>query len=159
MLFTDGSVDSKTHIGYGAYLIVSNLELPLDVQKANVKIKRFDNTSSTKLELQTLLWALNEIALLNPTKKTNVVAYTDSQNSVSLPERRAKLEQQNYVANSGKRLNNADLYQDFFRLMDQFNCQLVKVKGHKIKQAKDQVDQIFELVDRASRAALSNKNP
>ena len=147
-------MDSKTHIGYGAYLIVSDVELSLNIQKTNVKIKRFENTSSTKLELQILLWALNEIALLNPTETTYVTAYTDSQNIVSLPERRTKLAQQNYYARNGKRLNNAELYQEFFKMADQFNCQLIKVKGHKVKQAKDKIDQIFELVDRASRSAL-----
>lgn len=154
MLFSDGSVDSKTHIGYGAYLIVSDLELPLDTQKANVKLKQFENTSSTRLELQALLCGLNEIAFLNPNERIRIAVYTDSQNIVSLPARRAKLEQQNYYASNGKRLNNAELYQEFFTMTDQFNCQFIKVKGHKAKHLKDDVDQVFELVDRAARAAL-----
>lgn len=153
-LFTDGSVDSKTCIGYGAYLIVSDIELPLNLQNTNVKTKQFGNTSSTKLELQTLLWALNEIALLNSNEKTSITVYTDSQNIVSLPIRRAKLEQKNYYAKNGKRLNNADLYQELFKLADQFNCEFIKVKGHKAQKAKDKIDHIFELVDRASRSAL-----
>ena len=154
MLFTDGSVDSKTHIGCGAYLICNDLDLPLDIQKANVKIKQFENTSSTKLELQTLLWALNEIVSLESPAITTVVAYTDSQNIVTLPARRAKLEQQDYFSKNGKRLNNSELYQEFFRFMDRLNCRFIKVKGHKAKDKKDEIDWIFALVDRASRAAL-----
>jgi len=154
IVFTDGSVDSKTHIGYGAYLILSDLTLPPHIQKAKVKIKQFENTSSAKLELQTLLYALNEIAITFVGENTYITVYTDSQNIVKLPARREKLEQQNFYAQDGKRLNNAELYQEFFKLVDQFDCQFIKVKGHKAKSAKDDVDRIFELVDRASRAAL-----
>jgi len=60
MLFTDGSVNTKLKIGYGAYLIVTEDELSTESLKTQVNIKRFENTSSTKLELETLLWALNE---------------------------------------------------------------------------------------------------
>ena len=56
MLFTDGSVSPKSHIGYGAYLAVSETDLSLPALKRRVKIRVFKNTSSTKLELQTLLW-------------------------------------------------------------------------------------------------------
>jgi ribonuclease HI len=154
IVFTDGSVDSKTHIGYGAYLILSDLTLSLHIQKAKVKIKKFESTSSTKLELQILLYALNEIAITFAGETKCITIYTDSQTIVKLPARREKLEQQHYYAKSGKRLNNAELYQEFFKLIDQFNCQFIKVKGHKAKSAKDEIDQFYELVDRASRAAL-----
>lgn len=147
IVFTDGSVDSKTHIGYGAYLILSDITLPPHIQKANVKIKQFENTSSTKLELQTLLYALNEIAITFVGEENHIIVYTDSQTIVKLPSRREKLEKQNFYANNGKRLNNAELYQELYKLMDQFNCQFIKVKGHKAKSAKDDIDRIFELVD------------
>ncbi len=64
MLFTDGSVNTKSNIGYGAYLAVSECGLPLDSLRARVKVRRFEHTSSTKLELQTLLWALRDIQAL-----------------------------------------------------------------------------------------------
>jgi ribonuclease HI len=51
MLFTDGSVDTKTRSGFGAYLAVKNIELPLVDLKSHVKIKQFENTSSTTLKL------------------------------------------------------------------------------------------------------------
>jgi len=53
MLFTDGSVNAQSHIGYGAYLAVSEHGLSLDSLRARVKVRRFEHTSSTKLELQT----------------------------------------------------------------------------------------------------------
>ena len=54
ILFTDGSVNPQTNIGYGAYLTVPEEGLSLDSLKLSVKVKRFERTSSTKLELQTL---------------------------------------------------------------------------------------------------------
>jgi len=61
MLFTDGSVNTQSNIGYGAYLAVSERGLSLNSVRTSVKVRRFEHTSSTKLELQTLLWALNDI--------------------------------------------------------------------------------------------------
>ena len=64
MLLTDGSVNTQSNIGYGAYLAVSEHGLSLDFLRTRVKVKRFEHTTSTKLELQTLLWALNDIQVL-----------------------------------------------------------------------------------------------
>jgi len=76
MLFTDGSVNTHSHIGCGAYLAVPEGELSLDSLKTSVKVKAFEHTSSTKLELQTLLWALSDIQALG----RRLIVYTDSQN-------------------------------------------------------------------------------
>ncbi len=61
ILFTDGSINPQSKIGYGAYLAVAEIDLSHESLKKHVKIKRFEDTSSTKLELQTLLWALEDI--------------------------------------------------------------------------------------------------
>jgi ribonuclease HI len=153
-LFTDGSADSKTRIGYGAYLAVSDMAQPLAALSAAVNVKQFENTSSTRLELQTLIWALHEAAAVNLENAHPLIIHTDSQNIITLLARRHQLEKSDYVASSGKRLNNAELYRAFFTLMDQLNCQLVKVAGHKAKYEKDGIDLVFSLVDKASRAAL-----
>ena len=62
-LFTDGSVHAQSAIGYGAYLSLSEHRLPVESLTAHVQTKRFTHTSSTKLELQTLLWVLSETVL------------------------------------------------------------------------------------------------
>lgn len=157
-LFIDGSVDTKTRIGFGAYLVVNDTALPLADLKTKVSVKRFENTSSTTLELQTLLWALDEVLVLYSATATQVEIYTDSQNIVGLLERRNKLEQQDYRANKGKRLNNARLYQQFFNLIDQCNCEVIKIAGHKPKHLKTDLDRVFALVDRASRSSLREFN-
>ncbi|MCP4340067.1 MAG: ribonuclease H [Desulfobulbaceae bacterium] len=147
MLFTDGSVNTKLRIGYGAYLAISRLESP-DSLTAQIKLKRFVGTTSTKLELQTLLWALSEISA------TEIVLYTDSQNIIGLNSRRKKLEEHEYYAKNGKRLNNHELYRQFYNFTDKLDITFSQVKGHAPSSSKSHTDRIFSLVDRASRIAL-----
>ena len=153
-IFTDGSVNTKLKVGYGAYLVVSDQSASMDLLKDTVKVKRFEQTSSTKLELQTLLWSLSETISLANEEDLALTIYTDSQNIISLPERRARLEQSNYLSSKNKRLNNYELYQEFYRLTSMVKCDLVKVVGHQAANKKDEIDRLFSLVDQASRRAL-----
>lgn len=150
ILLTDGSVNTQSKIGYGSYLAVSDLGRPLDSQRTRVKVKRFEHTSSTKLELQTLLWALGDIQI----QRSKVTVYTDSQNIMGLPGRRARFEQNDYYSKKNRRLNHYELYQEFYRITDQMDCEWVKVRGHLRSHQKDDIDRLFTLVDRASRNAL-----
>ena len=150
MLFTDGSVNTQSKIGYGAYLVVLDSERSSNGLNSKVNVKRFVETSSTKLELQTLLWALGEIQVVH----RNIVVYTDSQNIMGLPGRRDRFEQNNYRSKNNKLLNNHELYRRFFEVIDQMNCDFVKVQGHLKSNHKNEIDQIFTRVDRASRNAL-----
>jgi len=154
MLFADGSVNTHSKIGYGAYLAVSERGLPLDSLRPRVKVRRFEHTSSTKLELQTLLWALRDIQALG----SRVIVYTDSQNIMGLPGRRDRLEQNDYRSKKNKRLKNYALYQEFYRMTDQLDCEFVKVRGHQVSNQKDDIERVFTLVDKASRNALRGDN-
>ena len=154
MLFTDGSVNTQSNIGYGAYLAVSERGLSLNAVRMSVKVRRFEHTSSTKLELQTLLWALNDIQALG----RKVILYTDSQNILGLQGRREQFEKNDYRSKKNKRLSNYELYQEFYRMIDHFDCELVKVRGHQVSNQKDDISQLFTLVDRAARKALREDN-
>ena len=154
MLLTDGSVNTQSNIGYGAYLAVSERGLSLDFLRTRVKVRRFEHTTSTKLELQTLLWALSDIQALG----SKVIVYTDSQNIMGLQGRRDRFEQNDYRSKKNKRLNNYELYQEFYRMIDQLDCKLIKVRGHQVSNQKDDIDRLFTLVDRASRNALRGDN-
>ncbi len=153
MLFTDGSVNTQTKIGFGAYLSITEQEFVTN--SSIVKVKRFENTSSTKLELQTLLWALNEIQVLD----SKIIVYTDSQNIVRLKGRRDKLEKNNYRSKKNRLLNNYKLYQEFYKLTDKLDCEFYKVRGHLKSNQKGDIDKLFTLVDKASRKALREDNP
>lgn len=148
-LFTDGSVNPQLKIGYGAYLFLDKLELSQESSNL-IKTKKFQNTSSTKLELETLLWAFEDIA----PNSYSLVIYTDCQNILSLLDRRDKLTQNNYQNSKNKLINNHILYQNFFKWIDRYECRFVKIKGHKQKNLKDEIDKIFSMVDKASREAL-----
>jgi ribonuclease HI len=154
MLFTDGSVNTQSNIGYGAYLAVSERGLSLNSVRMSVKVRRFEHTSSTKLELQTLLWALNDIQALG----RKVILYTDSQNILGLQGRREQFEKNDYRSKKNKRLNNYELYQEFYRMIDHLDCELVKVRGHQVSNQKDDISKLFTLVDRAARKALREDN-
>ena len=153
-LFTDGSVNTKLNFGYGAFLAVSDTEKPAENQEHLVRLKRFEDTSSTKLELQTLLWALSELIEF----KGKIIFYTDSQNILGLTGRRKRLEKNNYYSKQNRKITNWELYQQFFQLMDELDCEFIKIKGHKRTAVKDNIDKLFTLVDRASRNAVRREN-
>ena len=153
MLFVDGSVNPQSNIGYGAYLAVSERGLAPEALRTRVKVKRFEHTSSTKLELQTLLWALSDIQAVG----RKVIVYTDSQNILGLLERRGRLEKNDYHSKNNRRLKHYELYQAFYSMIDQLDCKLIKVRGHQVADQKDDIDRLFTLVDKASRKALRGK--
>jgi ribonuclease HI len=156
-VFTDGSVNTQLKVGYGAYLVVSKPSLSIDRLKEKVKIKRFTPTSSTKLELQTLLWALDEIITVADESPITLCIYTDSQNIIGLPGRQHALEQSHYFSSKNKRLNNYELYQAFYRLTSSIKCKLVKVIGHQVSAQKNDIDRMFSLVDKGARRALRDE--
>lgn len=156
-VFTDGSVNTKTGIGYGAYFFVCGMCLPNDLSVVSVQTKRFGETSSTKLELETLLWALDEVSSQFMVEDVDIVIYTDSQNIIGLPSRRERLERQSYMSSKGKRLKNYQLYQAFYRVTSRYECQLIKVKGHQPKMQMNNTAKLFGLVDQASRRALRHE--
>jgi len=150
LLFTDGSVNTKSGVGFGAYLLVAENEMFSDGLISKVKLKQFENSSSTKLEIQTLLWALSEVGEF----KGKIILYTDSQNIIGLPGRRERLEKNDFWSKQNRRIANWEMYIDFYRLTDELNIEIKKVTGHKKTSSKDNIDRLFTLVDRASRKAL-----
>ncbi|MGE0021649.1 MAG: ribonuclease HI [Draconibacterium sp.] len=150
MLFTDGSVNTKSDIGFGAYLLVTENDLFSDSLMPKVMVKRFEKTSSTKLEIQTVLWALSEVGKI----EGKIILYTDSQNIIGLAGRRERLERNDFYSKQNRRITNWELYKEFYRLTDVLNVEIKKVTGHKRSSTKNNIDRLFTLVDRASRKAV-----
>ena len=147
-------MNTQLEIGYGAYFSVADVELSAESLIDRVQVKRFEQTNSTKLELQTMLWALKDVIDSAPPRDMTIMAYTDSQNIVTLPARQAKLEQNAYISGKGNKLRNYALYQEFYQLTAKLNCQFIKVKGHQPSELKSTIDKLFTLVDQQSRKAL-----
>ncbi|MBN1906571.1 MAG: ribonuclease H [Deltaproteobacteria bacterium] len=154
-LFTDGSYNPATKTGCGAYIAVTDTGVSPELLLEQVKVRRFENTTSVRLELETLLWAFQEVGQI----EGRIIVYTDSQNIMSLPERHNRLEEKNYHSGKGRPLKNADLYMEFFRMTERLKPVFIKVQGHKTSQKKDKIDKLFTLVDRESRRALRNQRP
>lgn len=145
-LFIDASVNPQTKQGFGAYILTDDLKQDL---KNKISYIMFEDTSSTKLELQSLLYVLKNIK-----KQSKLTIYTDSQNTISLLQRREKLEKNSFYTSTNKLLKNHELYKEFYLLLDSLHCEFIKVKGHKKSKEKDEIEKIFTLVDRASRKKL-----
>lgn len=103
-LFCDGSVNPQLKIGFGAYFILDDESSSFEDIKNSIKIKEFKDTSSTKLELEVLLWALENESI----KEKSFIVYTDCQNILGLSERRVKLESNDYKTSIGKTVGNRD---------------------------------------------------
>lgn len=163
-LFTDVSMNPRRKSGVGACLLVgaSYLEImPDDIDRADIsarlRFKRFTDTSSTKLEIQTVLWALENFrAELKVPDPVSLRIYTDSQCVAGLPARRARLEANDFIAGrSGLSLRNTSLYRAFFAAHDELGFELVKVAGHSRGSSHDTVHRIFSYVDKEVRRALA----
>jgi ribonuclease HI len=154
-IFTDASVNTKSKTGFGAYLIIDDLYLSTDFIKENIKTIKFENTSSTRIELQTLLHALNQCEDICE----KITIYTDSQAIKGLLSRRERLEKSNFISGKNKVLRNQELYKEYYNFCDKKNIEIVKLSGHKRSCKKNYIDNIFSIVDKASRKSLrSSKN-
>jgi ribonuclease HI len=163
-LFTDVSLNPQARLGIGGFLLVPVQFLenqPQQIEQeqiaARLRIKRFAETSSTRLEVQTVLWALEDSQEeLSDSASGSLQIYTDSQCVAGLLSRRADLESRDFIARrSGKRLANALLYRDFYAAYDHLGFQLIKVAGHSRACSHDSVHRIFSHVDREVRRALT----
>jgi ribonuclease HI len=159
-LFTDVSINTNLKIGFGAHLIIPESYLKensYDSIKKEVKLKKFESTSSTKLEIETLLWALVELEKSHKEIDLycNVTIYTDSQCLACLSGRRTQLECSEFKSSkTNKELNNALIYRRFYRFSDKLKFEIVKLKGHSKSIIKDKIHKMFSNVDKGSRKAL-----
>jgi ribonuclease HI len=158
-LFTDVSVNPVLKIGIGASLLLSAScrDLPFQGIEMNeittrIKVQRFGNTSSTKLELETVLWALGEH---RKASKRNLNLYTDSQCISGLLKRKSRLRAAEFNSKATSLpLRNAPLYRSFYALHDEMNFKITKIEGHARTSKRDITHRIFSIVDREARKAL-----
>ena len=162
-LFTDVSLNPKFRVGMGAYLVVPTSLLAISADRIErskaaelLMMRRFKSTSSTRLEVQTVLWALEDYRKeLKEVRPGKLCIYSDSQCIAGLLRRRSELEAKGFL--SGKTnclLKNAPLYQEFYEAYDQLGFKVIKVTGHSRSCSHDTVDRIFSCIDRGVRKAL-----
>ncbi len=163
-LFTDVSLNPKLKFGLGAYLIVptSFIEIQPDTIKRSaiaesLKIRKFEGTSSTKLEVQTVLWALEDYRKqLKVSAPEKLHLYTDSQCVASLLRRRPGLEGNGFMSKrTNCLLKNTSLYRKFYEFYDELGFDVIKVAGHTRSSSQDTVHRIFSFVDKEVRKAFN----
>lgn len=156
-LFTDVSLDPGRKLGVGAYLVLpASLLIEKSEVAARVKVRRFEDTSSTKLEIQTVLWALEEYRnrqrIPGPGK---LCLYSDSQCVSGLLKRRPGLLACGFLSRRTDRpLRNSSLYRAFYKFHDELGFEVIKVKGHSRTRLNDSAHRIFSFVDKEARKAL-----
>ena len=104
-LFTDVSLNPTLKLGFGAYLVIPSSFLEIPPERIirselveQIKLRRFEVTSSTKLEVQTLLWALEEFQKESSGSRFGTLdVYSDSQCVTGLQRRRSKLEMNGFL--------------------------------------------------------------
>ncbi len=157
-LFTDGSLDPRQRLGIGAALLVPMDYLAGEAKRieakdvaTRVQSHRFEDTSSTKLEVETVLWALTKFGQ----EDELMTLFTDSQCLAGLAARRSRLEASGYLSGrTGRPINHATLYRDYFRLADRLKFRVQKVSGHSDYRYQDTVHRVFHYVDREARRRL-----
>jgi ribonuclease HI len=158
-LFTDVSVNPVLNLGIGACLVLpaSFLDIPFSkIEKSEitgrVAMRRFEDTSSTKLELETVLWALGE---QRKRLKGRLNLYTDSQCISGLLKRKPGLLSADFISRmTHLPLRNAPLYRRFFAYHNEYAFEVIKVDGHSKTRGRDTAHRIFSIVDRKARRAL-----
>lgn len=164
-VFTDGSYDPKSKTGVGCFVILTEnqfLEIASYFQKHGRLIKselpfetkEFVATTPARLELETLLWAL-ESELMQRTKgeKEKIRVVTDSKTIEGLASRRKKLEASSFVSTRKRvEISNADLYRLFYLQSDSLILDVVWVKGHG--EINDPLRAVFSEMDKMARKKL-----
>jgi len=158
-LFTDASVNPLLKIGVGACLVLpaSFLNGPFSrIEKSEITgrivLRRFEDTSSTKLELETVLWALGE---QGKRLKGRLNLYTDSQCIAGLLKRKPALLGRDFLSRkTNLPLGNALLYQRFYAFHDDLDFKIIQVDGHSRTSVRDSAHRIFSIVDREARRDL-----
>jgi predicted GIY-YIG superfamily endonuclease/ribonuclease HI len=158
-LFTDVSVSPGLKLGIGAYVMVpasfpeaSSGAIGRSEIIARIKVRRFEGTSSTRLELQTVLWALEEN---RQGPHGSLTIYSDSQCVSGLLKRKPRLLAGGFLSKkTNRQLGNASLYRTFYELHDALGFQVVKVAGHSASRVHDTTHRIFSFVDKEARKAL-----
>jgi len=157
-LFIDGSVNPQRRIGIGAVLRMPLPALEIAARRIEAgqiaratQCHRFEDTSSTQLEIQTALRALEEHGPFSEPP----VLFTDSQCVAGLLRRRERLESADYLSvRTGRPVNHAGLYRRFFELWDEIGFSVRKVSGHSDYRYQDAVHRVFHYVDREARRRL-----
>ncbi len=151
-IYSDASFDKESQqaiIGFA--LFQSELEHnTVSLTDLNPTLIQISESNNIRAELRSAIASLKSCV-----KTGHVTLITDCQTISDLPDRRQKLEQNNFISHSKQTfLNNKDLYQQFYQVFDQLQPKLVRVKGHTKAGIQTQIDKNFSQLDKLVRHRL-----
>lgn len=151
-IFSDISFDPKSRSGVAGLLVTEDNKLSTFDDSLTVQLTFHQNVACTQLEISSVIAAME---VVRKEQFVNASIYTDCKSAIDLPGRRVGLEASGYVTKAkGKEHSHADLYRQFFQLLDQTAPNFFWIKGHKPEQSRSVADSYFRLVDKACRNAL-----
>jgi ribonuclease HI len=165
LVFSDAATSSKMNVAIGAFICLGQNEIQHYIQYSLdelyfnlhnvITYQHYKSNKSTWSEIKTVIAALNYIEK-NLSSIQHVIIYTDCQSLCDLlGKRKAKLLQNNFITRHGKRLQNADLYQELYHIAEKFQIETIKIKGHQSKAMRMTVqEKIFTILDNLSRKKL-----
>ena len=98
--------------------------------------------------MRTLLWALDEFRGAQKGDDIRIRKHR------WLLDRRDRLEKTGFRNGSGDRLKLADLYEEFFRLSDEYVFDVYKIRGHTRKSERSDIERLFSFLDQRVRKEL-----
>ncbi|MDP4982438.1 hypothetical protein [Pseudoalteromonas tunicata] len=164
LLLIDGSVHPPSKMGVAGYRLITDgyYEAYCDIGYGQGElfyglcIKSFQNTSSTHLEINGALWALDQV-----THYSGALAIvSDCQTLCQLPLRRARLEAGQFCNQHGQLLALSEAYQKLFsysdRLLEKTGQPLgfIQLKGHSKVSERNSLQIEFAKLDQAVRKEL-----
>lgn len=162
-LFTDASLNPILKVGVGGYIFISESLIKTPPNRIKISelddilvLRRFEDTSSTKLEVQTVLWALEEYCIGSAGYEPGGLhIYSDSQCVEGLLSRRVRLESSGFHCRRGSRLlKNASLYRQYYEFHDRLKFGVTKVAGHTPSHSRNTIERIFSVIDQKVRKEL-----
>jgi len=140
------------------------LEIPVDKLNKNeiiqnLWLRKFENTSSTQLEVETVLWSIENF--LNQhivTENFKLNLYSDSQCVCGLLARKSGLIKKGFRNAKNEILKHAELYKKFYEYHDFLHFDVIKVTGHAPKNTHDTIHRIFSFIDNEVRQEMRKWN-
>jgi ribonuclease HI len=155
------SVNPGLKLGVGAYIYIpASLRIERSEVAARIKVRRFEETSSPRLEIQTVLWALEKYKpryrkQARISARGKLYLYSDSQCVSGLLKRRPGLLACDFLSRKTNRpLRNAPLYRAFYEFHDKLDFEVIKVQGHSPSRSRGSSDRIFSYIDKEVRKSL-----
>ena len=164
-IFIDAATSPQAGIAIGAFICLEQQQineldqLPMEgLAKhlaSQVSYKKYLSNKSTWSEIKTAIHALN--AIHEKTQSgAKVEIYTDCQSLCDLlGKRREKLETNNFMTKSGKVFEHAALYKELYAIVENYQVQVIKVKGHQPSGRRlTWQEKVFSVLDKLSRKKL-----